>query len=478
MPLPGQQAWVVHSNQLQLILWNAPLEIDPVDPFDSFAVQMPFKSKELLHYFHQSLDAFDSSSSPKKTNILPFVVHHPDALRNTMLVAGTHYAWIVGDMRAYEPAFLHHKIETIKLLNEWLENPLSDSFTTVMRNIATLCLTECSLGNMAAAETHLDGLMTIMDLHRPLEGNLSAHTGFDEELAYRYLIMTYHSVHGIKGRIHGSETLTNMLSGQKSVDFPKLVSLLHRWHEKDIGCLEERLKAMGLFPFFFGALPPKAKFHDIDGLPMVECLRTLTNLTQPRKRKQVNCDPGWVWMGGSASRLDLAIVDAHIGSLFDTATPRNDSTYQGFVGSWASVTLAAGLYLHSVLHLWNGGEPIEHRLFRRVLTILMRDLERSISELKDPMSSTFWFWKVFVGAYSLERHQLYANDPTVQVLESYFDGFVRSWSQASRTTTWQEAKARLLRIAWYTESNEDEGQRIWERALRLDRDRAGHCCTQ
>jgi hypothetical protein len=48
---------------------------------------------------------------------------------------------------------------------------------------------QCSLGNMAAAETHLDGLMTVMDLHRPLEGDLRAHMGFDEELTYRFLIM-------------------------------------------------------------------------------------------------------------------------------------------------------------------------------------------------------------------------------------------------------------------------------------------------
>jgi hypothetical protein len=269
-----------------------------------------------------------------------------------------------------------------------------------------------------------------------------------------------------------------LLNGQKTADFPKLVSLIHRWHENDIGCLEERLKAMGLFPFFFGALPPKAKFHDIDGLPMVECLRTLTKLTQPRKRKQVPCDPGWVWMGGTASRLDLTIVDAHIGSLFDSATPQNGSTDQGFIGSWSGVTIAAGLYLHSVLHLWNGGEPIEHRLFRRVLTILMRDLERSISDLNNSTSSDFWFWKVFAGAYSLERHHSYANDPTVQVLESYFDGFVRNWSQASGTTKWQEAKSRLLGTAWPTGPDQGEAQRIWERALRLDIDRISDCCTQ
>lgn len=51
MPLPGQQAWVVRANRLQSILWNAaPLEMRAVDPFDSFAVRMPFGSKELLHY--------------------------------------------------------------------------------------------------------------------------------------------------------------------------------------------------------------------------------------------------------------------------------------------------------------------------------------------------------------------------------------------------------------------------------------------
>lgn len=83
---------------------------------------------------------------------LPLVVQHPDALRHTMLVAAMHYAWIVGDARVYEAAFLHHKIESIRLLNRWLEEPLPGGLATAIRHMATLCLTEvCAVAGVFTA---------------------------------------------------------------------------------------------------------------------------------------------------------------------------------------------------------------------------------------------------------------------------------------------------------------------------------------
>lgn len=52
--------------------------------------------------------------------------------------------------------------------------------------------------------------------------------------------------------------------------------------------------------------------------------------------------------------------------------------------------------------LWNGGQPIESRLFRRLVMILQRDVEQSEEGmLRDAGSLELWFWKVFVAAYAL-----------------------------------------------------------------------------
>ncbi|KAI5463580.1 hypothetical protein BGZ63DRAFT_195670 [Mariannaea sp. PMI_226] len=472
LPLPGQQAWFVHSNQLQPIFWHTPLESNSIDPFESLEVKLPFKSKELLRYFHHSLDALEPCPQWKDIDILPFLYQNPDALRNTLLVAGPHYAWIVGDMQAFETTFLYHKIETIRLLNEWLDRPQPGGLATVMTQITTLCLAECAFGNMAAAETHLDGLMTVIDLHRPLNSAIDVATEPGEDLAYRYLIIMCHLLYGIKSRIHSSKILRSIFRRHRVANFMELVSLLHDWHDQDIGCLEQRLKAVALTPFFFGALPQGARIHAVDGFTIIKCLRVVTQSTCPPHQKHVRSDPSWVWAEGSASRLDLAIVDSHVESLFgpDKLDPKSDSLGQRLMTSWTGIAITAGLYLHCILDLWNAGEPIDHRLFRRLMTMLMHDLEQSVDdEVKDEYSSNLWFWKVFIGACSLEWHQMCAYDPAVQTLSACFDAFIKTWSQISKVSRWVEAERRLLKIAWPTTPAQDMAERVWHRVIKQAR---------
>lgn len=50
-------------------------------------------------------------------------------------------------------------------------------------------LHQCCLGNIAAAEAHLSGILTTMDLFSPLTLDLETEFSLDQELTHRYLIL-------------------------------------------------------------------------------------------------------------------------------------------------------------------------------------------------------------------------------------------------------------------------------------------------
>jgi hypothetical protein len=71
-------------------------------------------------------------------------MHSSDTLRNTMLIAGLHFAWNTGQLQSFEPTFLFHKIEAMNSVNKFLRNSTM-KYAVCVRNIATLCFTEVTL---------------------------------------------------------------------------------------------------------------------------------------------------------------------------------------------------------------------------------------------------------------------------------------------------------------------------------------------
>jgi hypothetical protein len=59
-----------------------------------------------------------------------------------LLVAATHYSWNFGDLQCYESTFYLHKVETIRMVNQWLQDPNAKGVTCCAKQIATLCLVE------------------------------------------------------------------------------------------------------------------------------------------------------------------------------------------------------------------------------------------------------------------------------------------------------------------------------------------------
>ncbi|KAM0209393.1 hypothetical protein ACHAQI_006439 [Fusarium lateritium] len=325
---------------------------------------------------------------------------------------------------------------------------------------------KASYGNMSDTESHVNGLINAVHLLSPLDDDFGQRSGLEEELANRYLLLTYYAYQGFKARISGSDTLKNMFRQNNTTAFSTFVSLIHFWKTQNIGHLEMRLNAMKLLPFFFAALPSTTQFHDIDASPLIDCLKHVTTSTQTVEEDRYKCDPSWEWIEGSESRLLCATIGFHFSSMFedDLSSPFSSCRYRI---SWSGMCAASSLYLHSVLDLWNSGSPLEARLLRRFLSILKRNLDQSIDALESHETRDFWFWRAFLGAYSIAKHQAQCHDPTLDYLQEAFSGFVESWKTTTGLTLWQEAHDRLLTVAWPASQTQELGPNLWKADLSM-----------
>lgn len=73
---------------------------------------------------------------------LRYIISDPDALRTAVLIAGTHFAFNVGGLQAFEPTFLFHKIETLRRVKEWVSGGDPKLIASITKQIATLAYTE------------------------------------------------------------------------------------------------------------------------------------------------------------------------------------------------------------------------------------------------------------------------------------------------------------------------------------------------
>jgi hypothetical protein len=89
-------------------------------------------------------------------------------LRNTLLVAGTHYAWNTGGLHAYESAFLFHKVESIRAVNTWIAHPDPKTAAECILHVSTLCVVEVRI--IAGPSKLRQGVVVLMAQRRPLSG--------------------------------------------------------------------------------------------------------------------------------------------------------------------------------------------------------------------------------------------------------------------------------------------------------------------
>ncbi|KAL2796268.1 hypothetical protein BJX66DRAFT_324199 [Aspergillus keveii] len=487
---PGQQApWALVETP-GLTVRRLPASA-ALDPFDSLPIKMPYKSRELYHYFYQTGAAFAVAPADANDDCIALTTLDEHALRSTILIAGIHYSWNTGTLRAYESSFLFHKIESIRIINTWLQASDCKAFVVCVRQILTICLAEACLGNIPAAEIHLNGVMALFDSREDADGVRGSSDDLETELADRYLILTSCFVLILKSRLEDFKFFlaTQGLNSTQDASSAQALKLIKTWHGLEHGGLDTRLKAMRLFPYFFSPRPTNRRPRMIDAWPIINSLRTITETVDNARINPTPEQLQHVWNDGGPTRLLLDMVNAHVDSFArddknekasNSSPPStNDASSKQkppIYSSWSGLSAAGELYIHSVLGLMDSGKPLKCRLLYRVLLILKRDVEQTRDELRGDggtILQSLWFWKVFVGALALYRHFVSESKAIVcrcarelEELYRWFRGYARAWSAVTGRTHWDDVQCVLARMTWpnfLPLREEDEAGQAWAR---------------
>lgn len=145
------------------------------------------------------------------------------------------------------------------------------------------------------------------------------------------------------------------------------------------------------------------------------------------------------------SNLLSAVIDAYISSIPDHNEDSKPGLPPNLKSSWSCI--AVGLYLTSVLGVWNRGLPPENRHLYRNLLTLRRDLDESLSDImgQDASSWQFWFWKAFLGAFCLAHVGFVVEEGVVSYtrlldLVPLFNRHLQTSARRMRFKRWQYAR--------------------------------------
>ncbi|KAL2820271.1 hypothetical protein BJX63DRAFT_380349 [Aspergillus granulosus] len=494
---PGQQAPWALMNSTPGLTGRKVVGSTAMDPFDTLPVKMPFKSRELYHYFYQTGAAFGVAPSDPKDDCIALSTLDEHALRSTILIAGIHYSWNAGNLHAYKSAFLFHKVESIRIINSWLEAFDSKTFVVCVRQILTICLAEACHGNLVAAETHLNGIMALFDSYEQGNGTVwGIIDDIDNELACHYLLLTSCFVLALKNRLENF-ILFRTAEGIESNNHDDLspdgaLQLMKAWHGMEYGGLDTRLRAIRMFPYFFSPPPTNVRPQMVvDALPIIDCLRATTGSIDQIRANPATEHMHRVWNDGGPTKLLLVLVTSHVSSLVakdDNAKTKTmgypEKKENVFRTSWSGITAAVELYMHSVLNILNAGEPLECRLLYRILLIIKRDIDQTRGDLSGDHGGLYqalWFWKVFIGTVALasSQHRCTAASNMVTAtprkcscssqadLNGHYRWFrdcARAWSVVTGRMGWKNVKPVLETITWPTvlsQDGKDYAANIW-----------------
>ncbi|KAL2847865.1 hypothetical protein BJY01DRAFT_163908 [Aspergillus pseudoustus] len=485
---PGQQAPWASTDPSGSLMRRKSVGSTVMDPFETLPVKMLFKSRELYHYFYQTGAAFAVAPPDPKDDCIALATLDEQAMRSTILIAGIHYSWNTGHLQAFEPAFLFHKVESIRSVNNWLQSSDSKSFVVCVRQILTICLAEACLADLAAAETHLDGVMALFDSHDQRAGTDGGIDDLDAELANHYLILTSCFFLALKSRL---DDFILLRESQQGIDADnndrsspeKALKLYKAWHQMEHLGLDTRLKCLRLFPYFFS--PPPARFRRrgsktmlIDALPIIECVRSITETLDRIRANPSSEHMHRVWNDGGPTKLLLVMVTAHVEGFVAKdesknnnnkfATPKQHKNEQciRLRSTWSGISAAAELFMHSVLGILNAGAPLECRLLYRLLLILKRGIQETRADLIQlnrysggiHLAQCLWFWKVFTGVMALSTSQHVSSGKACPCpcpcraelarLYTWFCNCARAWSAVTGRTKWAHVEPILRTIAW------------------------------
>ncbi|KAJ3542531.1 hypothetical protein NM208_g4050 [Fusarium decemcellulare] len=294
------------------------------------------------------------------------------------------------------------------------------------------------------------------------------------ELCNRYFILAYNMVQGLKSRLDDYLASPAGARYRSRLDLSpqELERLVPEWHSYEAGGAGLCFDAMGLFPSFFSSSSLHKKLHQVDASPIINCVRAITQMFDMRNSPQLfslNEElPYQLWDQGGPSRLFSAVVNAHI----ESCSPRPvrlDETRPDLESSWIGISVVVGMYLTSILGVWNQGQPEEDRLLRYIICSSQQDLERSFSETMSrnhQMARDFWFWKLFVTAFHLAHARMEGCDRRIHNLRSILASQIRVWADTTETRSWRAARNKLAHIVWPSHfAKEGLAKLVWDEAL-------------
>ncbi|CAH0051887.1 unnamed protein product [Clonostachys solani] len=480
-----EEKWC-HMNAPGLTVWR--VGINKLDPFEALPIQMPFKSQELLHYFlgaETFLDNAASQATANRTVLLETVqiqerpehdcvaltMAEPTYFRSTLMLAGLHYMWKVGAFRKFEKSVLFHKQQLIQLVNSWLLGDLKLITSKQLKLIAILSIAESCVGNYPVAEAHLSGLLSLIEMRQEntCPGNIRPDSPEQEEALERLILVAHHFASAVKSR------LTHTLAGDSNY-----ASI---WQRSFTG-MSENLVALRQIPFYLQENRPLIT-HPIMAVKVIDALRGLTEAVRKRRvndgaphvvhdpsyaNETTICDsqdPTTCTGCKNLSCLLFAFTEAHVSSTLPTADEALEGT---LLASWRALAASVALYLNNVLLLWNSGQPIDRRLFLRMLETLVQ----YAPELKDDWNtqskraSELPFWMLYTASFALATHPGEGSDQQIEEIRSWFYKKIRRWACTYQVLEWMDARASLANITWpqaRPDLQEEIARQVWDTIL-------------
>ena len=166
-----------------------------------------------------------------------------------------------------------------------------------------------------------------------------------------------------------------------------------------------------------------------------------------------------MWTDGTATRLFLIFVDSHRHSFFAGRQVPHCSD-GSLASAWIGIATASGLYLNSVLDVWNIGQPIEPRMLRHFLELLERDVDltRGVLDAKGSPASELWLWKSFVAVLTVRRAERSGPEfrNAMHGLRDIWTAKLKIWCQSSGVEEIDKVRETLGRIVWPDEAFDEE----------------------
>ncbi|KAF5598342.1 hypothetical protein FPCIR_3165 [Fusarium pseudocircinatum] len=384
------------------------------------------------------------------------------------MIAAFRHAWNYSRLGTFKQTFLYHKAQTIRLVNEQLRPSAFVPFCA--DHIVTLCFSECTFGNFEAAETHLMGMLSYMETRGNPKDEQDA---IAHEICERYFIVAYNMIQGLKSRVDDylASPAGAAFNSRCQLSPQELEQLIPEWHSFEANGAGLCLEAMSLLPSFFASSAVCPKLNPVNPSRVISCLKGITRIFEMRSscKRGISHDTSLyeLWDHGDPSRLFSAVVEAHIESCSPVSAVTNGP--RAFLqSSWTGIIVTSGMYLNSVLGVWNSGQPEQDQLLHYILRSSFQDLKTCFagSDMHSPLSRDLIFWKLFVSAFHLTRARLGGCNALIDSLNLEFKSMIRVITKEMNMLSWQDARTRLAQIVWPKDfDREDVAKALWHETM-------------